>query len=494
MIRKREYLVLIAIASLLCCWTAIAPAAEESKQEEPVVMSEAQKKLLTIVSVNYKDTPIDEVVTNLAEQANVDIIKSPQVIGTVTATINNAPLGEVLENILALNEAGFVATDRVIRIVPRAEMEMQKERRVHKVYRISYADVRQVAEALKGFASQDAELGISPGTGNIVVTDTESKIKAIDEFLEEIDRPVLQVLIEVRIYDITSRTGLDLGVNWIIGTNTGVSNTDTFWRPADTASPDGHTMPFVGGTVAGSADAVEQGAANIRFGWLNSVDIDVLIQAQQEDVSANLLANPRLLVLDNETASFKSIEEIPYQELQQTAAGGAIGTVSFKEVGVLLNVTPHITRDNMLRIRVLPEFSTVTRFISVAPATVTSAAEREAFKQPVIDTRKTDTTLLIRDGQTIVMSGMRKKETNKRVNKVPLLGDVPVVGALFRTNSEKIVNRELVVFLTPRIVAESSLNQKEQRQLEKMDSELSVPTKAETPVLEGGPIIGEPQP
>jgi type II secretory pathway component GspD/PulD (secretin) len=352
---------------------------------------------------------------------------------------------------------------------------------VSKVYRVTYADVKQVAEALKGFVSKDAEIAVNPGSSNIIVTDTEAKIKAINDFLEEVDRQTPEILVEVRIYDISSQNTLDLGVNWNIGTNT------SFDAVTNVANG-GRIDPFVGGTNTGTPD-IASGTGAFRFGWLNdSVNIDVLLRAEQEDVSATLLANPRLLVLDNEKATFKSIEQIPYQELQQTSAGGSIGTTSFKEVGVMLEVTPHVTRDQMLRLRILPEFSTQSRTVNVA------AAGTPGFPQPVIDTRKTDTTLLVPNGKTVVLSGLRKKETQKRINKIPLLGDIPIVGALFRSTSEKVVNRELVVFLTPKIVATDKpvLTDRETRQMNTADAQLSPGPKMEKPVVEGGAMVSKP--
>ncbi|HSV27411.1 MAG TPA: secretin N-terminal domain-containing protein [Sedimentisphaerales bacterium] len=469
MIRKREYLVLIAIVSLLCCTATVAAAANDVNRNEPVVLSEAQQKLQTIVSVNFRNTPIEEAISFLAGAAGVDIIKSPQVTGTVTATITNATLGEVLENILALNDAGYVATDRVIRVVPRAEMELQKEQRVHKVYRISYADVRQVAEALKGFISEDADLGISPGTGNIIVTDTASKIRAIDEFLEEIDRPVPQILVEVRIYDITSKDALDLGVVWNAGTATtfdtgsDMPSVDSQTGPA----ADGHTNPFIRG-VSNSAVNMATGTDNsFRFGFLTGdVDIDVLLRAQQQNTFATLLANPRILVLDQERASFKSVSQIPYQVLTETAAGGNIGTTAFREVGVMLDVIPHITRDSTIRLQIMPEFSIATGAVTVGGFEVTAP-------QPIVDSRRASTTLVIGDGKTVVLGGLRSREVQHQLNKVPVLGDIPVLGNLFRFSGDSTVNRELVVFITPRIVVEPMLTAPEQETLGQIDTDLS---------------------
>jgi type IV pilus assembly protein PilQ len=481
MMWKKNLLVVLAIVSLLCCWTVSVSAADSPKKDEQTPVSEAQKKLQKIVSVNFKDTSIDEAINFLSEAAGVDIIKSPQVSGTVTATISDAPLGEVLENILALNNAGFVVTDKVIRVVPKAEMQQQKEVRISKIYRVTYADVKQVSDALKAFVSKDAEIAVNSGSSNIIVTDTEAKIKAIDSFLEEVDRQTPQILVEVRIYDISSQNTLDLGINWNIGTNTSFDATSN-------AASGGRTDPFVLGGNTSTKD-IASGTGAFRFGWLNnSIDIDVLLRAEQEDVSANLLANPRILVLDNEKANFKSIEQIPYQELQQTSSGGSIGTTSFKEVGVMLEVTPHVTRDQMLRLRIVPEFSTATRTVNVA------AAGSPGFPQPVIDTRKADTTLLIPNGKTVVLGGLRKKETNKRINKIPLLGDIPLLGAIFRSTSEKVVTRELVVFLTPKIVAADQpvLSDREKRQVETTDTQLNTPPKMEKPVVEGGNIVGKP--
>ena len=116
-------------------------------------------------------------------------------------------------------------------------------------------------------------------------------------------------------------------------------------------------------------------------------------------------------------------------------------------VGVELTVTPHITRDEMIRLHVMPQFSVATGSVMVGGFEITSP-------QPVVDTRTADTTLIIRNNQTIVLGGLRKKEVIKQVNKVPLLGDIPLLGALFRFEGKETVISELVVFITPRIVTE----------------------------------------
>ncbi len=135
--------------------------------------------------------------------------------------------------------------------------------------------------------------------------------------------------------------------------------------------------------------------------------------------------------------------------------GGAIGTTAFREVGVELEVTPHLAkRDEMVRLHLRPVFSVVTGEVQVAGIGVT-------YPQPVVDRREADTKLLIGNGQTVVLGGLRKKEATKQVNKIPVLGDLPLAGPLFRFKGEDTINSELLVFITPQIVDPASLSKAE---------------------------------
>src|SRR4030043_157931 len=404
------------------------------------------------ISITSRETPIDDVIRAIAEKANVDIIKSPQVTGTVTATLTDVPLGEALDNILASHGYGYVADKNVIRIAPLSELAQKEEMLVSKIYRITYADVKDVEKTLEKFISKRGSLSCSPSTSNIIVTDTESKIKAIDTFIAHIDRITTQVLGEARIYDITAQDKLDLGIEWVAGRNTTLSSTLG-------GNPTGITDPFITSGFGGATDKTGTASQGfLRFGILNShIDIDAQLRAEREDINAKLLANPRILVLDNETAVFDIVTEHPYVE--RTIAGDLVTeTVKFKPVGTKLEVTPHVTRDGMLRLHIMPEFG-----VKVSNVTLTSGSV------PVIDTRKVDTIALVKDGQTVVLGGLRKKEVSQQTNKIPLLGDLPVIGVLFRFEGEDITNSALVVFITPHIVERPVLSEDEQRAYEETE-------------------------
>jgi type IV pilus assembly protein PilQ len=157
-------------------------------------------------------------------------------------------------------------------------------------------------------------------------------------------------------------------------------------------------------------------------------------------------------VLDNETANFEIVREIPYRELLQVAREDPITYTEYKDVGVQLNVTPHIARDGMIRLNIEPEFGVVVSF--------------NAEGAPTVDTRRANTVAMIKNGQTIAMSGLRKRETTKDISKVPLLGDLPLLGGLFQSETESVEINELVIFITTRIITEPVLSAVEKKQFD----------------------------
>ena len=463
--RKLKLLTAFATVLLLCAVTIAADngGVRSAKKE---VLTTLEQRMQKRISVDFRNTPIDDVIRIMAEQADVDIVKSPKVTGNVTATLTNVPLEEVLNNILNAHGYGYVATKNMIRIAPIADITQVDERLTSRIYRITYADIIEVEKALKKFISKRGSLSSNPGTSNIIVTDTESKIKAIDTFINEIDRITPQILVEARIYDITSKDRLDLGIEWEAGKAT------TYAGGIGTNPTAGNRDSFMVGGFTGATGKTSGTTGAFRVGWLNAgIDVDMMIRAQQNNIDAKLLANPRILVLDNEKASIKIITEIPYQELTQTSEGGSIGTTSFREVGVELVVTPHITRDDMVRLDLKPKFSVRTEDVEVG-------GSGQQLPQPVVDKREADTTLLIKDGQTVVLGGLRKKDVTHQINKIPLLGDIPILGTLFKFEGEDTITSELVVFITPHIIRQSTLSEIEKKQFEV--TEFSGPEVVET--------------
>jgi type IV pilus assembly protein PilQ len=455
-------LCLLFMASILLLSSIVIAEDKVDEKNSAELLSPVQKRMQQEVSVDFAETPIDDVLRILAKQADVDIVKSPKVMGVVTATLTDVPLAEALDNILSAHGYGYVATENMIRIVPQEEIFEVREKLVNRVYRITYADVKEVEKALNKFISNTGSLSANPGTSNIIVTDVESKIKAIDQFIEEIDRVTPQILVEAKIYDVTTKDRFDMGIQWDIGRNTSFT---------DGVPTGGRLDPFAR-AYSGDVTSLSEGSIGlIRFGVLNSALYnDFMVILQQEDISAKLLASPSVLSLDNEAATFKIVSEVPYQELTETSAGGEIGTTSFREVGVELKVVPHVTEEpsdenqGMIRLNVQPSFSVVSGEVQIGGVNIINS-------QPIVDTRAADIQTLVKNGDTVVIAGLRKKDVQQQLNKIPFFGDLPLLGGLFRSEGEETVNSEIFVFVTARIIEEQNLPTKpaEIKALEEMD-------------------------
>jgi type IV pilus assembly protein PilQ len=476
-----------------------------------------EQRMQKPISVEFRNTPIEDVIRIMAQQADIDVIKSPAVTGTATVTLRNVPLEEALNNILAAHGYSYVMSQNMIRVITAAEKTEKAEPLQTRTFEIVYADVKEVVKALDKFKSKQGTVASIEGTSHIIVTDTESRIRDITIFIEKVDHMTPQILIEARIYDIKNTESFDIGTNWYIGRNTPItevgkqkthSRNDTTTGPTDTWErtvtetvsdpPDTETDKTVTTTTTTqkpettgygiedtdeitktTADTWHLGAdesplpyrkskpymgglfdkedgGTLRFGVLNdAVDIDLALSILHKQVGAKLLANPRILVLDNETANIKIIREIPYQQLTEASGGGTMGTTAWKEVGVELQVTPHVAiRDEMVRLHLKPKFSIEGEKVTVAGI---------SYPEPTVDSREADTKLLVKNGQTVVLGGLRKRETTQDIRKVPLLGDLPVFGNLFRSESEDTIDSELVVFITVWIVKQQPvMSQSEQ--------------------------------
>ncbi|HUV62518.1 MAG TPA: secretin N-terminal domain-containing protein [Sedimentisphaerales bacterium] len=455
-----------------------APSEPTDKKETKEVMTDLERRMQKVVCIDVNEVQIGTVIRQLADQVDVDLIMSPKVTGNVTVSLTEVSLEEALRSILDVHGAAYIPGKNIIRIVPREELPEINERLVTETFEIIYADVTQVVKALDKFKSAQGSVSSIEGTSHIIVTDTESKTREVAALLEKIDRIIPQVLVEVRIYDITSKDNLDFGIEWRGARRTNfdsgnlIINDDITVKEggADTYVSSRTDPAVIAGFEGGTSKTADATLGFLRFGVLNNhLNVDAILRAEKENINAKLLANPRILVLDNEEATFDIVTEQPYVEKTITS-GTVTESVKFKPVGVKLVVKPHVARDGMLRLTIAPEFSVLVERVTVSSSNI-----------PVVDTRKVKTVALVKDGQAVVLGGLRKKETSQQVNKVPVLGDIPILGHLFRFEGEATVNTELVVFITPRIIMDPSLSESELEALEvtKFSGPRPATTKAE---------------
>jgi type II secretory pathway component GspD/PulD (secretin) len=302
------------------------------------------------------------------------------------------------------------------------------------VFSLNFANAEQMEKTFSTLVSNEGRVGIDSRLNSIVVTDTAANLKQIRQTISKLDVKSPQVMIEALIVNVKLTNQLKMGVDW---TKLGTASNYLSQGLSTTAS----TNPF--GKVTFSTTSSE---------W----NIQGLMDFVETNKDVRILANPKVLVLNNHTASIKTVKEIPYQQLSETQQGGNIGTTAFKEAGVTLEVTPQITEDGYIIMTIKPEQSAQIDTFTLA----------DNSQVPVIESRKAETTLRVKDGQTIIIGGLRERQPSLEENKVPLLGNFPIVGALFRNVDNELIESELGIFITPHIYTDGKLSADELKLIE----------------------------
>ncbi|MBN2138022.1 MAG: type II secretion system protein GspD [Sedimentisphaerales bacterium] len=295
---------------------------------------------------------------------------------------------------------------------------------------LKFLDADKLKPAIEKMSSQYGSISIDPENNSLMICDTKEDVENILREVKKADVAPQQIMVEVVIADVQLNDDTEIGVNWDILSD---KDYDVAYRQNFTSR--------LGSTIAsatniGNATAYNTTGTGGNFSIISGTIRNVLTLLQQKK-EIEILASPRVMVVSGKTASIKAVEELPYNEIVNTSAGGSMSNTEFKEVGITLEVSATVTDDEHIHITI--------------EATQNVATGESATSVPVIDTRNAKTELLLKDGQVVVMGGLRRKETQKQVNQVPILGDLPLIGFLFRNTDTVQKNSELMVFLSPRV-------------------------------------------
>jgi len=291
----------------------------------------------------------------------------------------------------------------------------------------------------------DAIVQYDQETGSIIVITDEETNKQIDKIVKAMDQPVPQVLIKVLFLEVTHTKDLDYGVV----ANYKHSNTD--------------------GTDLQNIYSLFGQPATGGFYHILDEDLDVVIHALANTTKLEVLSRPSILARNNQEATITVGEEVPFiTNSRITDTGDTINTIQYQDIGIILTVTPHITEDRLVEMTVVPEISD----LSAKTVTISKTASGTEVDAPIIEKRSASTQVVVNDGRTVVIGGMMKDEATNNVDKIPILGDIPLLGAAFRRTQKGKIKTEILIFLTPHVVE----NGKELRDIslsEKGKSELA---------------------
>ena len=404
------------------------------------VASAATPDLGKLISLDADDAYLPAVLKLLAEKGDLNIVTGPGVTaGKVTIHLKDVPVEQAVN--LVVRAAGL-AYERIGNSILVADPESLSSETGLSSYTISlqYADATEAAVALSGLSDK---IQVDRGGNRLIVVTSPRIISEIQEIVSKLDQPAQQVMLEARIVEVNTDDLKELGVDWALLNRQGftfIEENPNATYEGDPESPGQITAEDLISNTPGTAD-IWKLKNFARLPKTFRVFLDMLIQQG----NAKVMAQPKLVTLNGKPASMLAGQRVPYLTSQTVFAGGAAApteTVQMEEVGIKLSITPLINADGYITVQVRPEVSTIVGF---------RGADNSL---PVVATRQAETTVRLKDGASVIIGGLLSEELTKTTVKLPLLGDVPALGWLFRHESVQANRRDLVIEVTPRLIPE----------------------------------------
>lgn len=423
-IRNAAWVVLLTAALGLA-------ASAVAQDETPAPMDYRQKP----ISLDVQEAEIGTVLRSLAGYSGTNIVASPRVQGKVTVKLEDVPWEDALGVILKAHSFDYIEEGGIYRVDTAEELREEKlasERARAQVETVAplhlrkvslhYANAEEVKDALEKMLTDRGSIDVDERTNSLLVNDVIDRVEIITNMAGELDSETPQVEINARLVDMDVRATRELGFNWSV-TN--------FKSPGNN----------IGGSL--TIDNPIQGpSGDLRVATVQDWgEMLVKLEALENTNDANLISNPVITTTDNREASILVGQKIPL--IVSDEAGNAITQLT--TIGIMLKVTPHINKDKNITLDIHNEVSDLS-----SQATVQGGV--------IINTSESDTRVLVENGSTAVIGGLIRKVDSTLETGIPVLKDVPLLGALFKHSTKSTANRELVVFVTPSIVTDAYLH------------------------------------
>lgn len=461
--RRRYAVAAVALAVIMLC-------VAETGRAQPAAGS-VQPRMIEYLE--FREVDIKDVLRQLARQYDLNIVFSESVKGLVTVQLSKVSIEQALDSIITVNGFAYTRKDGVYKIT--TQDEAVKEGKQTKLFKLNNAEALKLKDTLSKMLGADGSIEADTRANALVITDTISTLNRIEAMIPQLDEITAQVLIEAKIIETSLTNTEKLGIDWTATvTASGSKRPTTFpfkkWGadkdyypvPEYTSSLNNDTgqievtsaFPFKGeqyltaGQGAGFGSFPMAAASQFAFGTLDFSSFQAVLDVIKSRSNTKLVASPRVVTLNNQQATINVGRTVPIALYERNDTTGRWEITGWQEqnVGVNLKVTPQISPDGHIKLKLKPEVSNIVDYIG----------EGEN-QRPITSVRTAETEVIIKDGMTVVIAGLVKEKDAQTVKKIPLLGDLPLLGKLFtRTEvgsaSEPKEKTDMLVFVTARIL------------------------------------------
>lgn len=431
----------------------------EIEQAQDIVIEEEETVYTgSPISLDFQDVPVRQVLQIIAQVNGFNLVTTDTVAGNITISLSAVPWDQALDMILQIKGLGKRLEGNILLIAPAEELtaretqELQSQQQVADLsplrsatITVNYAKAENLAAILQsqdgGILSNRGAVSVDERTNTLLIRDTLESIDEARAMVELLDIPVRQVLIESRMVTVNDSVDEELGVRWGFTNRSSDAATSGSLDGADSANAG--SIGTLNNRLNVNLPVGNESAGRLAFQVASLVDgtiLDLELSALEAENKGEIIASPRITVANQQEAYIEQGTEIPFV----AAASSGATAVEFKKAVLSLRVTPQITPDNRIILDLV--VTQDTRGETVSTSTGNAIA---------IDTQELSTQVLVENGETVVLGGIFQQTSTNDVTKVPLFGDLPVLGALFRSSSNVIEKRELLIFVTPKIMTES---------------------------------------
>jgi type IV pilus assembly protein PilQ len=434
-------------------------AAEPEKYKPRTIAAEDERYSGEALSLRFKDADLRDVVLYLAEFASLNVVFDSDVRGTVTCNLQDVPWDQALDIVLKQNKMGKTIEGNVLRIAPigiltREEEDERKMKETKelsgpvqtKTYTLSYSKAKDVAALLKSKVSSRGEMIIDERTNTLLITDVRDKLDLIEKLLTVVDTPTPQVSIEARVVEASTTFVRNLGIQWgfKVAADSYHGNSTSLQFPNQVningaPIPQGTTTEGMGGPLGGYAVNLPAPSFNTALGMsfaniLDTFRLDVALTALESQGEGKVISHPQITTQNNMEADIIQGRQIPVQ----TVANFTV-TTRYVNAALELKATPQITAEGTIIMKVSID-NNAADFANLVNGI------------PPITTQHAETTIMVPDGGTTVIGGIYRTEDSVTRERTPFLNQIPILGSLFRNFARTKTSRELLIFITPRII------------------------------------------
>jgi type IV pilus assembly protein PilQ len=408
-----------------------------------------------LISLDFQGVDIKNVLKILAYKSNVNIVAGPEVTGTVTITFNNVHWQKALEIILSTYGYGYERKGNIILVTTienikkrheDAQLLADEEPLVTKTFLLNFASAEDVLASIGKMKTSHGQINFNQRTNALIIRDVQSNMDILEETINILDRPTPQVLISAKIIETDFNSAQNLGVNWTINLKASGSTVPTTF-PFHTSSSN-KFLPF---SIPDPGSTSVSNLTPFTYGTLDASGLAVALEALNSDTRTNVLSNPDIVTLDNQTAKIVVGTQFPLPSYtyNQEQAKMQLSGYNYMDIGIIFQVTPHINNTGLVTLDLDPKITAIASLVQVDPSTPAQV--------PELSSEEAKTKVMIRDGQTLVIAGLVKDNVQRIKSKVPFLGDLPFIGHLFKNQNDIKSKTELIIFLTPHIITSNSV-------------------------------------